>query len=258
MKSYIYVLKCPETKAVRYVGKAENPKARLRQHLFEARKGLVKSHKCSWLRSLTSRGLRPIMEIDTLIPAGVDWKSVEVERVSFYRSIGCRLTNATDGGDEPGELTEEGRKILSSRASALFGSEEGRAIQSSRMKDLCKDPDFVRSRAEAAKAKRSTPEYKARMSAKSKARWADPEWRERWKTSRQKVIKDPVFQKRHSDAVKKATSSDEYRASQSKKARLAWSRPDVRQRQASAIRRAVGMGSKKCNTLGQISMDLRL
>jgi hypothetical protein len=101
-QSVIYVLKCPRTGEVRYVGKtATELRERLRCHLVDARNG--KSEKCNWIRSLVTSGLWPIIEVDAVIPDGADWKAIEIERIAFYKAKGCKLTNETDGGDDPGQ-----------------------------------------------------------------------------------------------------------------------------------------------------------
>ncbi len=222
MTDYIYTLLCPETKAVRYVGKASNLKARLRQHRYEAKSARINSHKCTWLRSLFRKGVEPIMEVDCIVPDGECWKQTEVRRVAYYLSIGCDLTNGTKGGDEPGELTEEGRQRLAANASNLFGSAEGRVRQSQLMKDLCADKDWLKSRNDAAKRTRATPEYKARMSARARAKWADPGYREKMKVARADVCASPAYRKRLSESVAAAQSSPEVRAAIAEKTRLSW------------------------------------
>lgn len=222
MTAYIYVLKCPESGAVRYVGKCINLKARFRQHTSESRIGLVKSHKCDWIRSLQKRGLSPVMEVDSLVSAGQDWKSVEVQRVAHYKALGCDLTNATDGGDEPGELSEEGRKILATRCSQSFGTPEGRALQSERMKRLCSDPAWRAARDAAAKATRATPEYKARMSARAKAKWNEPGYRERMIAARAEVVARPEYKEKLSRATKAWMTDPANHGLKSEARRAAW------------------------------------
>jgi excinuclease UvrABC nuclease subunit len=48
---YIYGLQDPETKEVRYIGKANNPKVRYRQHIKGGR--LNNQHKRGWINALT-------------------------------------------------------------------------------------------------------------------------------------------------------------------------------------------------------------
>lgn len=222
MKAVIYTLRCPESGAVRYVGKCVRMKARLRQHISDARIGKIKSHKCAWIRSLLNRGLRPVMALDVEIEEWQNWKAVEIERVAYYRGIGCDLTNGTDGGDSPGELTEEGKKILSERASKRFGSPEGRRRQSEFMKKLCQSPEWRAARDAAAKATRSTPEYKAKMSERAKAKWLEPGYRERSIASSIAARSDPEYRRRLSESIKRAQSDPAVRAQRAESTRAAW------------------------------------
>lgn len=240
---YIYVLKCPFTGAVRYVGKGTSLKARLRQHISEARIGKVKSHKCDWIRSTLRRGARPIMEIDEIVPDSESWKEAEQRRIAHYWAAGCDLTNGTDGGDTSVPLTEDGRRELSARASARFGTPEGPLKQAAVMRQLCADPDFVAARAAAAKESRSTPEYKAALSARSEAQWQDPVYRERMK-KRAELNADPAFRAKLSAPVTKAQSDPEFRKMKAEMAREAWERPDVRERQIAALRVARGLDGR--------------
>jgi len=58
---YIYVLKHPVTKQIRYVGKTTTPKIRLRNHIYLVGKG--KTHCKSWIKSLLNQRLKPEMVI---------------------------------------------------------------------------------------------------------------------------------------------------------------------------------------------------
>lgn len=240
MKSaFIYVLKCPLTMDVRYVGKCTNLASRLRQHISESRDESLRSHKATWIRSVLAKGLRPIMEVEAVIAGAVNWKQAEINLIAHYRAMGADLTNATDGGDEPSPLTAEGRRILSERASKIFGTKEGRKRQSDHMKSLCRSPEFVAKRAEAAKATRETEAYKSRQSDLMKKRWEDPAFRAKWSESRKRMIADPMFRQRLSDGVRRAMIDPEVRARYRAAAKKAWSKADVRERQTAAIRLAV-------------------
>jgi hypothetical protein len=58
----IYELLDPETQAVRYIGQSRAAVKRLRWHLWAATAGRP-YRVYRWIRSLTSRGLTPIMSI---------------------------------------------------------------------------------------------------------------------------------------------------------------------------------------------------
>lgn len=97
MKStYMYVLKCPTTSEVRYVGKANNPKDRYRHHLSVANyKG---THKCNWINSLRQKSLKPVFEIIKEVTVS-EWKYWERHFIKYYRGEGCKLVNTMDGGE---------------------------------------------------------------------------------------------------------------------------------------------------------------
>lgn len=222
MSAFIYVLKCPLSGAVRYVGYTHDLKARLRQHLSEARRAQYSNHKINWIRSLLAQGLSPSMEVDSIVANGVTPKSAEVERVAFWKAQGCDLTNGTRGGDLPSPLTEEGRRILSKRASATFGTTEGRARQSELMKKLCENSDWRSARDAAAKETRRSEDYRRRRSALSKALWQNENYRARMIAARAEVIKRPEYRKKLSDSQARRFSSESERKKVAEKTRLSW------------------------------------
>lgn len=97
-KQYIYTLTDPISNIVRYVGKSNNPKDRLRRHLSES--NLVESwtNKNKWLLHLKNNNRLPILDI---IDEGNDDNidSLEIKWISYYRSLDIDLSNMTDGGD---------------------------------------------------------------------------------------------------------------------------------------------------------------
>jgi len=96
MNTYIYVLKDPDTQQVRYVGKSDCPRKRLNQHnCLMYKKGTYLS---SWLISLKTRNLKPIMEIIDIVDIN-NWKESEAVWIEFYKKQGCNLVNLTVGGE---------------------------------------------------------------------------------------------------------------------------------------------------------------
>lgn len=95
--SCTYVLICPITGEVRYVGKSDRHlDLRQREHVYDVRSKA--GRKVDWIRWLLVQGLEPIIEHDEDIPDGVDWEVREQERIDYYISIGCDLLNETLGG----------------------------------------------------------------------------------------------------------------------------------------------------------------
>ena len=91
MVHYIYALSHPITNEVRYIGKTINIKRRYKQHLYDKR---TKSYKSSWIISLKSLGLKPIM---TIIEEcnDVNWEDREIYWIQQYEN----LTNTQKGGN---------------------------------------------------------------------------------------------------------------------------------------------------------------
>lgn len=94
--TYIYVLKCPISKDIRYVGKTISPKRRYNCHL-SPKKATIKTPIGRWVKKLQKSGLRPIMEI--LETCESNWESREKYWILFYRGLGKKLCNLTEGGE---------------------------------------------------------------------------------------------------------------------------------------------------------------
>lgn len=93
---FIYAHNCPITGRARYIGKSKAPRRRLKDHLLRARENT--SHQANWIRSLSARGLRPVLEILDEVPE-TEWQFWEREWIRLYKSLGFDLTNSTDGGE---------------------------------------------------------------------------------------------------------------------------------------------------------------
>lgn len=93
-KTYIYTLTDPITNKIRYIGKANNIKARLRGHLSCK----AKSRKNNWIKSLKNSGFTPIIEVLDEVSLS-EWEFWERHYISLFKSWGFSLTNSTDGGE---------------------------------------------------------------------------------------------------------------------------------------------------------------
>lgn len=100
MSWWVYTLSDPiEPEHVRYVGKTQvSLKRRLDSHLKDSRKGTSKRYSCRWIWTVLNNGRSPIM---TAVEAGDEdgWQEAEKRWIVFYRNLGHRLTNLTDGGE---------------------------------------------------------------------------------------------------------------------------------------------------------------
>lgn len=95
---YIYGLIDSTSNELRYVGKTVNLNRRYRRHISE--RNLHDSYKDRWIRKLINNGHS--IELVTIdIVNNNDWKFWESHYISYFKTIGCRLTNGTNGGDQP-------------------------------------------------------------------------------------------------------------------------------------------------------------
>lgn len=78
---YVYLLKCPLTNEVKYVGVSMNPKVRFRAHLNE----FGNKAKREWVQSLKSEGILPIMEIVDSCEKRADVAALEDKYIKLYR-----------------------------------------------------------------------------------------------------------------------------------------------------------------------------
>lgn len=107
----IYGLIDPRDGQLRYVGKSSSGLRRPRRHV---RLLDEKSYKANWVRELVSEGLSPEIEVLEEHQTAVALPEAECYFIAYFRSIGCRLTNLTTGGDgAPGhKMSDTGRERL--------------------------------------------------------------------------------------------------------------------------------------------------
>lgn len=104
---YIYVLREPTTRDVRYVGLTRYPSKRLSNECHRAHN----MHLRNWVEKLRRENLKPIMEI---VEVSNELRSCEAESIwiAWYRGIGADLMNYTSGGEKGYALSEETREKL--------------------------------------------------------------------------------------------------------------------------------------------------
>lgn len=107
VKVFIYALCEPDTGSVRYVGKAEDTRRRLRNHLNDK----ATTRKAHWVRSLQQVGQEPKLVILEEATTS-NWQEAERYWIQHYRALGCDLTNHTDGGEGLSNATEDTRAKL--------------------------------------------------------------------------------------------------------------------------------------------------
>ena len=94
----IYALCDPDSKEVRYIGKANNAGSRLQRHLSDMKRRNTPLY--SWMRKLEGSGKSPILKV-IIVCGDDDWKAHEREAIRMARGMGVRLLNLAEGGDEP-------------------------------------------------------------------------------------------------------------------------------------------------------------
>lgn len=107
--SFIYGLLDPRNGELRYIGQTTKGKRRFR-NLYAKHELNRKTHKMSWLKNLKTQGLKP----DILILEEVEealLSEVEIFYIAYFKSLGCRLTNHTAGGEGSRIPYTEERKI---------------------------------------------------------------------------------------------------------------------------------------------------
>lgn len=100
--TFIYALKDPTTNEVRYIGKSDNPEARIYHHCATR----IGSRKTKWIKSLIERGLRP--ELIILEECVRDsHRHAETAWIHFFLDLGCDLTNAIYRGYDRGKMLRD-------------------------------------------------------------------------------------------------------------------------------------------------------
>lgn len=120
----IYALTGPDG-AIRYIGKANDPAARLKSHVRDARRR--NTPVACWIRSLAAKGSAPAMVVLAEV-AESDWPEAEALVIEAHRRAGHRLLNLAAGGAEPfcpvSVRADNGRRV----AAGIHGNPKRRAL----------------------------------------------------------------------------------------------------------------------------------
>lgn len=159
----IYGLYDPrEQDKIEYVGKANDIKQRLKDHISGARPGkFYKSKKNNWIKSLLEQGIKP--EVLLIAVVRMDqWKENECSYIEKYKKLNLNLKNDPKnlGGEGISYLTPEERS-----KKAMFGennpfynkthTEEARRILREKGLEFFKTPDGIVRRKEISKERKN-------------------------------------------------------------------------------------------------------
>ena len=131
----IYGLFDPNSLELRYVGFTSHIKSRYREHhCLRNLKGI--SHKNNWIKLLLSKGQKAEIFILERYDSAELLPQAEIEQIEYYKSIGCRLTNSTIGGEGicGKKHSEETKRKMSLAAKGKIISEEQRRKTSTSLK----------------------------------------------------------------------------------------------------------------------------
>ena len=94
--TFIYGLKDPRDRALRYIGKANDPQDRLYRHIRFVESDPNEGKK-EWILEFLDLDLEPVMWIIMRVPYS-RWRKIEREAIRRYREAGCDLLNIAPGG----------------------------------------------------------------------------------------------------------------------------------------------------------------
>jgi hypothetical protein len=186
MHHCIYTLRHPLTNEIRYVGKSNNPKRRIIQHIYTAKHKTRKSHCCYWIGSLLKSNQKPIMQIVNWFNSEYDCNNAEKLIIENFRQTGIRLTNLTDGGEgQSGRLMSEKtkskiRETILKNGNSLKGKKRSPEIGlkiSLAKKGITFSEEHKKKISDAKKGRTIPIETKVKMSIAAKANALIPEYR---------------------------------------------------------------------------------
>lgn len=206
---YIYGLINPlDENDLRYIGKTDNLKRRIKEHVNDAKKCKNNNWKNNWIRKLLNENIRPtIIVIDEI--EEINWDYYEIFYIDLFRSFGFNLTNTHIGGSAP-PPRPKGTKC----------SEETRKKMSKAQKGKKLTEDQIRQMSESRKDKppswwfpgwKHTEETKQKLSGLKKGKQSINKGKKLSKETRQKISdsrhKKPVKQIDNNNSVVKIWSS---------------------------------------------------
>ena len=123
--TFIYGLECPITKEIKYIGKSNNPKNRVKQHLYETtRQKNYNTHKIKWFEFLKKNKTKPNLVILDEVNLN-EWGFWELWWLQICKTWGFEMVNILEGGDGCSkhslETIEKIRQSQSGEKNAMYG-----------------------------------------------------------------------------------------------------------------------------------------
>lgn len=169
----VYRLLDPTTFRIRYIGQTTDTlKGRVGSHRYNSKRS--KNHSACWIKSLTKKGFIPMIELITQVSTQKEADDLEILLIAFYRSIGCDLTNRSEGGkvNRGYKLSEEAKARISNTMRGRMLTPEHRSSISAARKGMKFPPETCANISASHIGKPNnflgrthTPEAKAKMSA---------------------------------------------------------------------------------------------
>jgi predicted DNA-binding protein YlxM (UPF0122 family) len=128
---------------IRYIGKSNNPRRRLYQHINEK----SNKHKYNWLNNIIKNNDRPTIEIIDEVPEE-EWEFWEQYWISQFKTWGFKLINATNGGDGSNgykHSEKSKRKMRRSKLGTKLPQEQRDKISKSVKQKFIENPGYNRS-----------------------------------------------------------------------------------------------------------------
>jgi hypothetical protein len=184
----IYGCLDPMTNELRYVGKTNIKEGKtveysLKRRLAQHCRNSGRSYRECWFQSLLRKGVKPVIvainEVDTSI-----WQETEKFWIDYFKLLGCRLVNTTDGGRgiEGFRFNTESKLKLAKISKERQNKPEAKIRTSKQAILRWQDPDYrkimssntvVNKRVAGIRVSRLRPEYLIKVSVARKRAWKE-------------------------------------------------------------------------------------
>ena len=175
--TFIYGLECPTTKKIRYVGKADDIKRRLRQHIYQSKN--TEGKKNQWIKSLLKENLKPNIKVLSEVPYDEwgHWEDFWIKKMKFE---GSDLLNKMDGGHGYGkhskETIEKISNSLKGKNNPMYGVPNPNKVKGKTLievygKERAEEIGENISKSKKGKGIKHTEETKKKLSKKAKERF---------------------------------------------------------------------------------------